>query len=126
MPNINPHIRHGFASVRPYLHGPFELPSFVCKVFGAVEIERHEHSARKAHVELQIADSILVIEAADSPKSIASQVYVYVADVDAVYARALEHGANPISAPEDMPYQERACGFKDVAGNTWWVASYTG
>jgi hypothetical protein len=36
------HIRHGFAAVRPYLHGHLDLADFGREVLGAVEIERVE------------------------------------------------------------------------------------
>ena len=51
-------------------------------------------------------------------------IYVYVEDVDAVYGRALKLGARPLAQLEDKPYQERQAGFLDVAGNTWWIATY--
>jgi uncharacterized glyoxalase superfamily protein PhnB len=49
---------------------------------------------------------------------------VYVEDVDAVCDRALQLGATSLAQVEDKPYQERQAGFVDVAGNTWWVATY--
>jgi eukaryotic-like serine/threonine-protein kinase len=42
------------------------------------------------------------------------------------YARALEHGARSIAAPDDKPYHERQAGFVDPGGNTWWVSRYLG
>lgn len=121
------YVRHGFGTVRPYLYGPYETPDFMATVFGAQEIERHEASGRRAaHVELAIGDSAVVVEAGELPaehEPTEGSVYVYVEDVDAVYQRAVEAGAEPIAAPEDKPYGERGCGFK-AFGNTWWVATY--
>lgn len=123
------HMRHGFGAVRPYLYGAYELPSFLVEVFGAQEIERHESEDRRAaHVELAIGDSALVVEAGELPPGVnptPASVYVYVEDVDAVYRRALEAGAEAIAAPEDKPYGERGCGFT-AYGNTWWVATHLG
>ena len=123
------HVRHGFGAVRPYLYGAYELPVFLVRVFGAREIERHESEDRRAaHVELAIGDSGVVVEAGELPPEhspTSASVYVYVEDVDAVYRRALEAGAEPITAPEDKPYGERGCGFV-AYGNTWWVATYLG
>ena len=123
------YVRHGFGTVRPYLYGPYDTPGFMTAVFGAREIERHEASGRRAaHVELAIGDSAVVVEAGELPpehKPTEGSVYVYVEDVDAVFQRATEAGAEAISAPEDMPYGERSCGFK-ACGNTWWVATYLG
>ena len=121
------HIRQGRGSVRPYLHGPVDLPVFVRKTFDAREIERFEFGPRSFHVEMRIGDSTLVIEAGDLPSDVkpwTCSVYVYVEDVDAVFQRALQFGARQIAAVEDKPYHERQGGFVDSAGNTWWVATY--
>ncbi len=40
--------------------------------------------------------------------------------------RALEMGAASIAAPEDKPYQERACGVRDSFGNAWYISTYVG
>lgn len=53
-----------------------------------------------------------------------NETYVYVPDVDTVYARALESGATSIAPPTDKPYRERQCGFIDAGENTWWVATF--
>jgi PhnB protein len=123
-----PHVRHGRGSVRPYLQGPVDLPEFVGAVFDAVELERHEFGPQSFHVEMQIGDSVVVIEAGalpDETKPWLGSVYVYVEDVDSVFARAVELGAKVLAPIEDKPYQERQGGFLDAAGNTWWVASYS-
>lgn len=126
---MSKHIRHGRGSVRPYLYGNLDLPDFVREVFGAKELERL-NSGRGFHIEAQIGDSMVVIEAGESfPPGAAltkASIYVYVEDVDAAYKRAMEMGATSIAPPEDKPYQERACGVKDSFGNIWWVATYTG
>jgi PhnB protein len=62
MPVDLSHVRHGIGSVRPYLQGPVELLDFVRKTFGAVELERREFGPETFHVELQIGDSVIVIE----------------------------------------------------------------
>ena len=120
-------VRHGFGAARPYLYGPFELPAFVSAVFAAVEIERHTFTPRKAHVEMQLADSVLIIEAGalqPDAQTTSSSVSVYVPNVDEVYAKALTHGAVSVMPPQDKPYSERSCGFRDIAGNTWWVSTF--
>jgi PhnB protein len=121
------HVRHGVGAVRPYLYGPLGLPDFVRDVFGAVELERHVFNPQNQHVELQVADAVLVIEAGERPSGApwpTAAVYVYVPDVDAVHARALRLGAVSVAAPVDKPYQERQCGFNDAGGNLWWVSTF--
>ena len=121
------HVRHGIGAVRPYVHGPVELLDFVRKTFGAVELERHEFGPENFHVELRIGDSVIVIEAGELPPGIAPwtcSIYVYVENVDDVYDRAIGFGAKSLSEVQDKPYQERQAGFTDIAGNTWWIASF--
>jgi PhnB protein len=116
------HVHRGFGSVRPYLHGPADLPSFLEKTLDAVVLEHQDGPTL-----LQIGDSLVWVEAGELPPHVApwvGSVYVYVKDVDLVYARAIELGAESISAPEDKPYNERQAGFVDAGGNTWWVSSY--
>jgi len=119
------HVRNGFGAVRPYLQGPLQLPDFVQQVFSAQVIERHDSGPTL----LKIGDGAVWIEAGDLPPDIApwsGSVYVYVADVDAVFARAVALGAGVIAEPEEKPYAERQCGFTDAGGNTWWVSTYLG
>ena len=129
MSTVLAHVRHGRGSIRPYLHGSVDLPEFVTAVFKAVELERHEFGPKSFHVEMQIGDSVVVIEAGELPDEVKpwlGSVYVYVEEVDSVFARAVELGAKVVAAIEDKPYQERQGAFLDAAGNTWWVASYKG
>ena len=121
------HVRHGSGAVRPYIYGPLELLDFVQQTFDAMELERHEFEPRSFHVEVKIGDSVLVIEAGELPPEVSpwvGSIYVYVEDVDAVYDRALKLGAKPLAQLEDKPYRERQAGFRDIAGNTWWIATY--
>jgi PhnB protein len=121
------YVRHGRGSVRPYVHGPAELPEFLATVFKAIELERHEFGPNSFHVELAIGDSVVVVEAGELPPGVTpwtGSVYVYVEDADAAHARALSLGAKSISAMQDKPYRERQGGFTDSAGNTWWVSTY--
>jgi len=121
------HVRNGMGSVRPYFHGPLELLDFLTQVFGAVERERHDFDEQSCHVELQIEDSIVVVEAGILPADVnpwRCSIYVYVENVDAVYSRAIGLGAKSLAEPSDKPYQERQAGFHDVAGNTWWISTY--
>jgi PhnB protein len=119
------HVRNGFAAVRPYLHGPADLPEFVQQVFGAQVIERNDSGPTL----LKIDDGAVWIEAGDLPPDIdgwTGSVYVYVPDVDAVFARAVARGAKVVAEPQDKPYAERQCGFTDAGGNTWWVSTHLG
>lgn len=126
---MHKHIRHGIGSVRPYIHGPVSLLEFVIEVFGARELERHEFGPESFHAELSIEDSVLVVEAGELPPGVekwTNSIYVYVENVDAAYDKAMTLGATSVSEPVEKPYQERQAGFKDPAGNTWWIGTYRG
>lgn len=120
------YIRHGIGAVRPYLYGNLQLPDFLTKVFGAEMVETTGNQSSGYHVEMRIADSILVVETGDNFDDVPrGSVYVYVEDADATYQRAMQNGATSIQEPEDKPYEERAGGFKDPSGNTWWFGTLT-
>jgi len=128
MPERLCHVRHGFGTVRPYVHGYLDLWELVRDAFGAVEVERHEFGPTSFHIEARIGDSMIVLETGDPPypQGTPGSIYVYVPDVDAAYRRALERGAMSVENPSDKPYQERSAGVRDSFGNTWWMATYRG
>jgi len=114
-------------SIRPYLHGPVSLIDFITTVFQATEVERTAVGENRFHVEFQMGDSIIVLEAGELPDVIEpwiNSIYVYVEDVDGAFERALALDAQILQPPQDKPYQERQAGFKDVAGYTWWVSRF--
>ncbi len=119
------HIRHGFGAVRPYVYGYLDLITLVQSAFDAEILEKLP-APNGFHVEARVGDSVIVLEASDPPPQGGqpSSIYVYVADVDAAYERALQGGAEAVSPPEDKPYDERAAGVRDRFGNTWWIATY--
>lgn len=76
------------------------------------------------HAEVRIGDSLVMLGQAGGPwKPLTSALYVWVPDVDRVYARALEAGAASQSPPEDKPYGHRSSGVVDANGITWWISS---
>ena len=120
------HVRQGFGSVRPYVHGPHSLWALLKEAFGAIERERQQMGTNAVHIEAQIGDSMIVLELADPPHASATRasIYVYVPDVDSAYEIALRHGAESVAAPADKPYQERSAGVTDGLGNTWWISTF--
>lgn len=123
-----PHIRHGFGAVRPYLYGHADLPDFVREVFGAEELERTEHKHGGANVEMRVDDAVLILEASapghnhdNKPRGV---IYVYVRDTDAAHARAVALKATSLMAPQDRPWGDRVAGVMDTFGNTWWIATH--
>jgi uncharacterized glyoxalase superfamily protein PhnB len=77
------------------------------------------------HAEVRIGDAIVMI--ADSGghyPAFPVWLHVYVPDVDTTYKTALAAGGVPVQEPvrkEGDP--DKRGGFKDPAGNTWWVTT---
>lgn len=121
-------IPEGYGSITPYLTVQ-DLPAqldFLERAFGAVVTERIETPARGLrHAELLIGDSRMMLGQAqpDWPASSAT-FYHYVEDVDAVFARAVEAGAEIVMPLRDEPYGDRAGGVRDPQGTQWWIATH--
>ncbi|HJT65052.1 MAG TPA: VOC family protein [Pyrinomonadaceae bacterium] len=117
--------RAGFHSVIPYLtvRRPAELIDFVTHSFGASEHFRTTGSAGGMHAEVEIGDSVVMIGGAEHIEPKPAAIHLYVPDVDAAYARALEAGAKVLMPLADQPYGERSGGVEDVHGNRWYIAT---
>ena len=77
--------------------------------------------------ELRIGDSIVIISDGGGIREATSGfLYVYVADTDATYRRAVARGAATIEPPADMPYGDRRATVRDPWQNIWQIATYRG
>ncbi len=107
---------------------------FYAKAFGAKERMRSAGPGGKiAHAEFQIGDSIFMLAdeipqmASRSPKHFDGSpggVWLYVPDVDAIYAAATAAGAKSISAPMDMFWGDRHARIRDPFGHEWSIATH--
>ena len=124
---VNP-IPEGCHSITPYLLVPDvgRLIEFLKQAFGAVErakIARPDGTI--LHAQVKIGDSILMIGEPQSPyKPLPTMLYLYVPDVDATYKQALAVGGVSAVEPKDMFYGDRSACVKDVADNSWWIATH--
>jgi PhnB protein len=94
-----------------------ELIDFIKRVF---EASGDYQSDRPAVV--TIGDSHIMISDAGIRSPSPAFLYIYVADPDATYVRALTAGAHSVEAPLDTPYGDRRCMVEDKWGNTWQIA----
>jgi PhnB protein len=79
------------------------------------------------HCEMLIDDSSFMLADATPEMTVYPfRHYIYVPDVDAVYARALQCGATSDTVPADQPYGDRIGGVKDKWGNLWWLGTHIG
>jgi PhnB protein len=116
-----------YTSVSPYLivDGASATIEFLRNVFGAIELRRFPGPEGKVmHAEVRIDDTVVMIaDGADGWPPVPSYVHVYVADVDAIYRRALEAGATSVQAPVKKEDADKRGGVKDAGGTTWWIAT---
>ena len=122
-----PDTLHSYRTLTPYLVVPdadVEM-RFMKAAFGATEALCHRSpEGNVMHAELTVGDSLLMLgQSSGQWKPLTAALYVWVPDVDATYARALEAGATSQSVPEDKPYGHRQAGVVDKNGITWWIAS---
>jgi PhnB protein len=131
-------IPDSYRRVTPCLtvRGAGRAIEFYAAVFGAAERMRFPGPGDTiAHAEIQIGDSVVIIEEEDPrrgtqappssglPGSPAS-LYIYVEDVDAVIARAVDLGATLQRPAQDQFYGERDGHIIDPFGHGWTVASH--
>jgi uncharacterized glyoxalase superfamily protein PhnB len=129
----NDSVRAAFRTVTPYLTvaNVQEEIEFVTKVFGAEGKIYGLGSAGGYHSEYQIGDSMLMIggggegakwKGSPNPGSL----HLYVPDVDVVYERAMQAGANSLRAPANQEYGDRDAAIVDVGGNHWYIGTSQG
>jgi PhnB protein len=129
-------IPDGYPEVTPYLSvdGAAAAIDFYAKVFGTTERMRMGGpGGRIGHAELQLGSSLIML--ADEfpeggqvgPRKVGGTpvtISVYVEDVDAVFARALEAGATEVRPVADQFYGDRLGAFEDPFGHRWSVATH--
>jgi uncharacterized glyoxalase superfamily protein PhnB len=94
------------------------LVQFIQHVFGATGDFRPEVPAI-----VRLDDSVIMISDSGARDVAAAFLYVYVADVDDAFRRAIDVGARSVEEPIDLPYGDRRGMVKDPWGNTWQIAS---
>lgn len=132
---VNP-IPEGFHSLTPSLtvDGAAEAIDFYKRAFGAVEISRATapDGVRVWHADLRIGDSQLMLSdafpeqggsAPDRSGAVGFSIWLYVEDVDAVFKRAVEAGAQVRMPVTQGFWGDRFGGLVDPFGHNWAVAS---
>jgi PhnB protein len=129
-------IPDDYPRVMPYLivEGAKEAIDFYKRVFGAQERLRLDGpDGRVGHAELQFADSVVMVADAfpdmgiQDPRQIGGSpvsMTVYVEDVDATFAAALQLGAQEVRPVENKFYGDRAGQFEDPWGHRWSVMTH--
>jgi uncharacterized glyoxalase superfamily protein PhnB len=119
--------RNTYRTVTPYLvvaEADAEM-QLLKQAFGAIEnsCDRGPNNTIM-HAEIQIGNSLVMLgQANESCNATEAALYLWVPDVDATYAQALQAGATSQSRPENKPYGHRNAGVTDPNGITWWIGS---
>ncbi len=132
---VNP-IPEGYHTVTPYLSisNASEAIEFYKQAFNAEEIFRLSMpNGDVGHAEIKIGHSHLMLsDTCDeapmpSPNQLGGTsvgIYLYVEDVDALFAQALKAGATVIEAVEDKFYGDRTGSLKDPYGHVWFIGTH--
>jgi len=134
-PKVAP-IPEGHRSLAPYLYvrGASKAMDFYARAFGGQELfHMGAPGGTISHGEMQIGDSILMLadenpeQGSRSPETVGgtpASVFLYVADVDEVFAKAMAAGATAHSEPTDMFWGDRMAMLRDPFGHEWALATH--
>ncbi|MDQ8022106.1 MAG: VOC family protein [Moraxellaceae bacterium] len=127
MPDFKP---TGYNSVSPYLvvTDAAAMLRFMEQVFGAKLLRSYPgESGRIMHAEARIDDTVVMFADGNTQwPPIASNVHVYVPDVDETWRRALAAGGRPVQEPVQKQDEDKRGGVQDPGGTTWWISTQVG
>lgn len=118
----------GYNSVSPYfvVDGAKKLMDLLVKIFDAEMLRVFDMpDGTIMHAEIRIADSVLMF--GDSSEKFPPNeqlTHTYVADVDAIFQKAMDLGCVPLETPKQREGDpDRRGSFKDFAGNVWSIGT---
>ena len=119
----------GKGTVTPYVavRGAVAWLEFVEQVFETEKsFQVPNQDGTIGHAEITVGDSVLMaFDARPDWPATPSLLSVYVDDVDAVLARALEAGAKVVTElTTSRIVGDRGCRIKDPQGNIWWLQTH--
>lgn len=121
-------VPEGYQTVTPYLtlQNPEAVMDFLKRTFDTQEIEAmRDEQGKVRHAEMKVGTSVLMFgRARDQWTPRPATFYVYVADCDAVYKKALAAGGKSITEPTNQFYGDRHAAVSDSEGNQWWIATH--
>ena len=136
MSEVKP-IPDNYPRLDPYLwvYGGDAASEFYTRVLGASERggRLRMPDGGVGHAELELGDALLMLsdEAPEmgivGPRAIGGTpvtLNLYVEDVDAVFAKAIEAGAKQLRPVEDQFYGDRSGQFEDPFGHRWSVSTH--
>jgi PhnB protein len=136
-----PHNSPGTIMPFMYVEDAARAAEYYGRVFGAKEFHRvTEPDGKASHVQIAIGETNLMIRDATTedlaeyiekgfartPGQLGGtplHLYIYVADADAAFKRALESGSEVVDPIDDKDWGDRCGGVKDPFGHIWYIAT---
>lgn len=120
-------IPKGYQAVMPYLmlENAAKFKDFVTQVFhGKITSEHLQPDSEKImHSEVDINGSIIMFcDSTEKYQPHPAHLFVYVANADETYKKALQCGGVSVTEPANLDYG-RSCGVEDPCRNVWWITS---
>lgn len=103
---------------------------WLCRVFGFVRGDVHEHDGRVAHAELHLGAAVIGLSStrpADSSNvwtTTREGLYVSIENADVLHDRAVAAGANIVMPLTDTDYGSRDFALRDPDGHLWGFGTY--
>lgn len=116
-----------FSTVTPFImvNGAGPLLDFMTQALDAVIVRvLHQKDGTVWHAQVKMGQSMVMVADSMGGEPRPGTLYLYLPDCDAVYDRALKHGATSLQEPRDQFYGDRVCGVMDTFGNMWWFATH--
>ena len=99
--------------------------NFCKKAFGAKERMRMAGPGGKImHAEIEIGDSVVMLTDAIREPAQPAGLFLYVTDVDKIFAKAVKAGGTVVMPPQDMFWGDRFGTIEDPSGNRWGIATH--
>jgi len=120
-------IPEGYRTVTPFLSvkGAADAIEFYKKAFGAEERNRAPGpGGTLMHAEIKIGDSVIMMSDALMGPPLTAGIHLFVADADALWARATAAGAQVVMPIADMFWGDRYGVLSDKWGNRWSIATH--
>jgi uncharacterized glyoxalase superfamily protein PhnB len=127
MPKKVKPIPKGYHSITPALNqaDAAKMIEFCKKAFGAkVRMSLAGPGGKIAHAEIDIGDSVVMLNDAMQEPAQPAGLFLYVPDVDKTVAKAVKAGAKVIMPVQDMFWGDRFGRIEDPQGNRWGIATH--
>ena len=120
-----PPVPPGYTTVTPWIISTDTpaLVSFIERAFGGTELARLVAAdGAVEHCEIRIGDAIVMaFDTRPGWPATPAFLRLYLPDGDAAHRRALDAGAESVTAMTDLFFGDRVGRVRDPLGNLWWI-----